>query len=91
MIVGAYNPSALLTNIVSVAVPHGNLKIQKFNSNPDKMVFENANAVVLCDNENQEDGLTVNNCWLYVEYDIDGHQVGLITITYDAEANLVVK
>jgi len=52
MIVGAYNPSALLTNIVSVAVPHGNLKIQKFNSNPDQMVFENANAVVLCDNEN---------------------------------------
>ncbi|CDW90125.1 glycosyl hydrolases family 38 protein [Stylonychia lemnae] len=91
MVVGVYNPSALTQNIVSIAVPHANIDVKRFNQTQSKMVFENANAAVICEDETQEDGSTVKNCWLYVESEIDGHQVGLITIVYDAEANLEVQ
>jgi len=85
MIVAAYNPSTDPTNYTSIAVPHGHYSVYVFNST--SKAFQAANAAVLCDEEVVEKAV-VNNCWLYVEYQIQGMQTGLISVQYNATADL---
>jgi hypothetical protein len=48
-------------------------------------------AAVFCENETLANSFTINNnCWLHVDYAIDGHQLGLIQLTYDPTSNLEV-
>ena len=90
MHVAAYNPSTDATNYVSIAVPHGNFKVQQFDLSaaPGKGTFVDSVADVICDNDLMVNN-TIYNCWLYVEYNIPPMATGVVSLKYDKTIDLI--
>lgn len=89
MMVGVHNPANLPMKVAKIAVPHGNLSVQVF----DGKEMVSTDADVLCNAQLQEldSTKTVNNCQLYVKYEIKSYSLGLIMVSYDADADLANK
>jgi hypothetical protein len=62
MLVAVHNPANLPMKIASIAVPHGNLAVKRFDATLGTMV--DASADVLCDMQEEElyPSKQVNNC-----------------------------
>ena len=76
--------------MASIAVPNGNLAVQRFDATLGQMV--NAQAEVHCNVQQEELYPTqvVTNCWLYVKHEIDSNSVGFFTVRYDSSVDIAI-
>jgi hypothetical protein len=73
VLVAAFNPSADPTDVISVAVKHPNYQVQLWNATSAQW-YPAVEPAVFCENETLSNNFTItNNCWLHVDYAIDGH------------------
>ena len=83
-VVGIFNPSSDTTNYTSFAVPHGNWEVYIFQDG----AYTTPPATVLCDQETLSNGQTINNCQMFVEYQISGQQVGALLLFYNPDISI---
>jgi len=78
--IAAFNPVATPSDYISVAVKHAKYDVSVYDYTTKAFVAKvnNTAASVVCENETLSNGYTINNCWLHVDYEIDGHQIGII-------------
>ena len=90
MLVAVHNPANLPMKIASIAVPHGNLAVKRFDVTLGTMV--DASADVLCDMQEEElyPSKQVNNCQLYIKHDLESNALGFLTVSYDPTADLTI-
>jgi len=90
MLVALHNPANLPLKIANIAVPHGNLAIQRFDAELGAMV--EAPADVLCDVQEEElyPSKTVNNCQLYLRHPVESNSLGFFVVRYDPTVDLAI-
>lgn len=85
VMIAAFNPASDPTDVVSVAVKHAFYTVNVWDAANAKWASAEGAAAVFCENETLSNNFTItNNCWLHVDYAIDGHQLGLIQLLYNA-------
>ena len=89
--ISAYNPAASPMDFVSIIVKTPHYTVQTYNhSTGTWVVADTDRAAIICENETLANGFSINSCILHVNYVIEGHQVGLLQLTYDTNSTLFV-
>lgn len=89
--IAAYNPAASPMDVVSIILKSPNYTVQTYNHSTGSWISAGTDrAAIICENETLSNGFAINSCILHVSYQIDGHQVGLLQLTYDNSSNLNV-
>jgi hypothetical protein len=91
MLVAVHNPANLATKLQQIAVPHGKLLVEKFDSESGQMIP--AEAEVLCNLQQEESDpqSTVQNCQLFIKQEVPAGGIGFFTVEYSAESDLAIQ
>jgi hypothetical protein len=91
MLVTVHNPANLPTKISQIAVPHGNLLVQRFDANTGDMALAEANVLCNFQEEESDPSSDVENCQLFIRHEVPAGGIGFFTVEYDSATNLSIR